>query len=217
MKTTSYSNKRAPLRRIIRYSSLALLFVLGTFARADVPSLAVSVSNADGKVVFHGRLDSQATFATPPLARGDYVVQLRSTGSHLAKSEHYLLVASAGTKKVIADNVAGEMFAGPGVAMRVKVASRTQITGQVARGAAPEFQGNPNLKVINGRIYRWEPAETGSHLAGQWVDQTLAQSRQVVRMHASWLRKIQDHAGEGSLLNHYGAMGHAIGYVDNDD
>lgn len=209
MKTPSDSNRRAPFRRIIFYGSVLLLLLLATLARADVPVLAVSVSDTNGKVVFSGATKAGATFATQRLAPGEYVVQLKSSAS-IRKGERYLLVASAGRKKIIADNVAGEMFTGPGVAMKVRVSSRIEITGQVARSAAMSYHGDPKVKVIDGRIYLWVDAETGSHLGGRWVEGSLADGRQIVALKPSWLNRMQENSGEGNLANHYNAMGTRI-------
>jgi hypothetical protein len=78
---------------------------------------------------------------------GHYVVQL-NTNSAAVKNNQYLLVVAAGKKKVIAAAVPGEKFITGGVAMKVDVESRLQITGQIANDQATADQGVSRYRVI---------------------------------------------------------------------
>ncbi len=171
------------------------------------------VSDASGKVAFKGTTNGDATFATGALPAGDYVVQFGSTRAEL-KGNQYLLVISAGKKKVIADSVAGEQFAGGGVAMRLNVAGGSQIAGQVANQESTLAQGLTKVRVINGERYVWVQSSLGSNLGPHWEAESIANSRHVSSVSNEKMRKIMDSAFEGSMLDrnhpggHYEATGH---------
>jgi hypothetical protein len=188
---------------MIRPVLLCLLLVAATAAYGGVPSMNVIVSDASGKVAFKGATNANATFATASLARGNYVVQFNSKNGAL-KGNQYLLVVSAGTKKVIADAVRGEKINGAGVAMRVSVEPGMKITGQVANdlGVAAAISGK--VKVINGKHYVWVKARTGSNLGDHWEETSLAPARNVVGMTNEEFRKMQDTSSEGSMLGRGG-------------
>jgi hypothetical protein len=105
----------------------------GSFATAGVPSLHVTVSDPAGKAAFKGVTKADGAFATSKLPAGNYVVQFTTTNS-LAKSGQYSIVVAAGSKKVVANAVAGEKLLGAGVAMKVAVGTGLNITGQVVAG-----------------------------------------------------------------------------------
>ena len=93
---------------------------------------------------------------------------VNSKAPHALKGNQYLVVVSAGKKKVIADAVPGEKFNSGGVAMRVKVGPGLNITGQVASQQSVVLAGSPNVRVINGQRYVWVTNVTGSHLGLCW-------------------------------------------------
>src|SRR5438445_13281462 len=101
-------------------AAMALLCI-GNSADGGSPPIRVTVFNANETVAFRGSLGADATFATPTLAPGKYVVQFNSTSGNL-KGNHYFLAVSAGRKKVIANAVAGDLMSGRGAAIRVDVA-----------------------------------------------------------------------------------------------
>jgi hypothetical protein len=184
---------------------LALTVLLGT-AHAGIPGIQVIVSDSSGKVAFKGVTNSNATFATPSLRPGQYVVQFRSANATL-KGNQYLLVVSAGKKKVIADAVAGEQFAGGGVAMKLSVEPGLQIAGQVANQASTVVEGVTKVRVINGQRYVWVRSTLGSNLGPHWEAESLANAKNVGSLSQQKLTKMLDSAYEGSMLDRYHSGG----------
>jgi hypothetical protein len=187
------------IRRIV----LSLVLVVATAAYGGVPSMNVIVSDASGKVAFKGTTNASATFATANLAPGNYVVQFQSKNGAL-QGNQYLLVVSAGTKKVIADAVPGEKINGAGVAMKIIVEPGLKITGQVVndQGLAASISGK--VKMINGTRYVWVKGRTGTNIGDHWEEEGLAASRNVASMSTDKLRQIQDRSFEGSMIGRYG-------------
>ena len=183
------------------------LTVLLSTAHGGIPGINVIVSDSSGKVAFKGVTEADATFATPSLPPGEYVVQFRSTNAIL-KGNQYLLVVSAGKKKVIADAVAGEQFAGGGVAMRLKVAPGLQISGQVASQQSTLVQGLTRVRVINGGRYVWVQSTLGSNLGPHWEAEGIAKAGYVGILSKQKMTKMLDSAYEGSMLDRYHAGGH---------
>ncbi|MGI8481007.1 MAG: hypothetical protein ACR2MF_02915 [Chthoniobacterales bacterium] len=167
----------------------------------------MTVSDASGQVAFRGMTNANATFATTNLRPGNYVVQFNAKSAAL-KGNQYLLVVSAGEKKVIADAVPGEKITAGGVAMRVAVGSGLKISGQVASQQLVESTANPNIMVRNGKRYAWVTAETGSNLGGHWVEVGLGEERHIFRLNSDELRKIQDRAYEGNMADRFGPNHH---------
>ena len=124
------------MKNLIRGTLLSFTLLVACMAHGAGAPVNVTVSDAGGKTSFKGVTDAQGTFATAKLKPGNYVVQFNSTSGKM-KGNHYAIVVSAGTKKVAAATVAGEKFAGGGVALRVVVGAGLNITGQVA----PEVAG----------------------------------------------------------------------------
>ncbi len=180
------------------------LLIIGATAAYGGPSVKVTVSDASGKTVCETSTDGNGVFHTPHLSPGDYVVQLRSDGAGLQKNQ-YLVVVGAGVKKVIADAVRGEQFAGPGVAMRIKVGRGLNIEGQMANENAVSVAGNPNVKVLNGHRYIFVASMTGSNLGPHWMDESVGLSRNIIALDRRAIAYIQDYSGEGSLLDRYHA------------
>ena len=124
-------------------------------------------------------MDASMTFGMGSLAAGNYVVQFNSSSGAL-KNDQYLVIVSAGQRKVIADSVSGKKFDGGGIAMRVKVAAGLRITGQIARVSASAADATAAARVIeNETMRKWQDnAGEGSirnHYAGR-VELMLGQS-----------------------------------------
>jgi hypothetical protein len=189
-------------------SACALLLGIASTVCAGIPPMEVTVFDASGKVGFKGMTNANGTFATANLQPGHYVVQF-NTKSAAAKSSQYLLVVSAGKKKVIATGVSGETFIGGGVAMKVNVGAGSKITGQVANEQILAREGALNYRVIGGQRFVWVPAELGSNLGGRWVEEGLAPARNITRLGIESFQRFQDRSGEGSMVewdhhNEYG-------------
>lgn len=184
---------------LVRAAFLALLLSLASTVRGGIPALQATVFDADQKVAFQGPLGADGSFATRSLPPGRYVVQFK-TKNTAAKNNLYLLVVSAGKKKVIAAAVPGHKFTAGGVAMRVDVGPSSRITAQVAQEDAMTGQGVSRYRVIDGRRYVWMNTQLGSNLRGRWVEERLAPAVNVVNVTMDNVRTVQDSAGEGSML-----------------
>jgi hypothetical protein len=168
--------------------------------------MEVTVFDAHGIVAFKGPMSANATFATRNLYPGHYVVQFNAK-SPAVKDNQYLLVVSAGKKKVIAPGVRGETLIAGGAAMRLDVGPGSKITGQVANEQDVARGDGPKYRLIDGKLSVWVTAELGSNRGGHWVEQGLAPARNIVAWNSDELRKRQDRGGEGSLItysDHYG-------------
>jgi hypothetical protein len=125
------------------FSAIGLcLFLVVAGANGGIPPVNVTVSDAGGKAAFKGATKSNGAFSTEKLQPGKYVVQFSSKNAAL-KGGSYSIVVSAGTKKVVANGVAGDKFLAGGVAMKVDVGSTQNITGQVATGPIPTVTQKP--------------------------------------------------------------------------
>ena len=188
------------------YTIRFLCLVFGLFpglvamVSATVPLLEVTVFDAGGKTVFRGPTSSNATFATQDLGPGNYVVQFNSRRAAV-KNNQYLLVVSAGTKKVIAAAVPGETLVAGGAAVKISVGSGSKITGQVAKEAPVASADTSKVRVIDGKRYVWVRPELGSNRAGHWAAEGLPPVRNVIVLDPDEVRKKQDRGGEGSMLN----------------
>jgi hypothetical protein len=180
-------------------SVFAALLGIAATAYGGVPLMDVTVFDANGKVAFKGPMSANATFATRNLHPGRYVVQF-NTKSAAVKGNHYLLVVSAGKKKVIAANVPGETFIAGGAALRVDVEPGLKITGQVANEQAVARGDRSKYRVIDGTRLVWVTAEVGSNRGGHWVEQGLPPAENINVWTSDDFRKKQDHGGEGSML-----------------
>jgi hypothetical protein len=155
------------MKKTISSLVLSLLLAAVAMASGGVPSLTVVVSDKGGKAAFKGATNTSGAFSTSKLQPGNYVVQFTSKSAEL-KGKQYALVVSAGTKKVTA-NVAGEKFAGGGVAMKVDVGAGLNITGQVAAANGPMSKDGKKKMV-------WIPKQLGSNVAGHWVEADSAEA-----------------------------------------
>lgn len=190
------------LLAVIHHSLLPLFFLGAVASYGGVPPIKVTVFDASGKVAFKGATHVNASFATANLAPGNYVVQFNSKNGTL-NGQKYLLVVAAGTKKVIADDVAAEKFNGGGVAMRITVGSGLRITGQIAPDSAAVSLGVQKIRVIDGKGYVWVKARTGSNIGDHWEEEGLAAARNVATISMDKMRQIQDGSFEGSILDRY--------------
>ncbi len=174
---------------------LLILTLLGASAAHGIPLMDVTVSDANSKLAFKGATKANGTFATGDLRPGQYVVQFNAKRAAV-KGDQFMLILNAGKKPLISNAVAGEKFAAGGVAVKMEVKNAMKISGQIesARGLARD-----NVKVINGRRYFFVRGETGSNLGGRWVEEG-AGAAHTVRMELDDVRKIQDRAGEGSMI-----------------
>jgi hypothetical protein len=152
------------MKKLIRSLVMSLPLV-AAIAYGGIPPVNVTVSDASGKASFKGATNTSGAFATAKLQPGNYVVQLNSSSSEL-KGKQYAVVVAAGKKKVSA-NVAGEKFAGGGVAMKVDVGAGLGITGQVAAQTGPVSK--------SGKKMVWIPPMLGSNQPGHWVEEGSAE------------------------------------------
>ncbi len=181
-------------------AACALLLGLASPAYAGVPPLQVTVLDDSGKVGFQGATNADGTFTTGNLRPGHYVVQF-NTKSASARGNQFLVVVSAGKKKVVATGVSGETFMGSGAAMKVNLESGLKVTGQVANEQITGSEGGVNYRSVGGQRFVWVPGELGSQAGGRWVEEGLAPSRQVTLFSKDGIRKFQEKGGEGSMLN----------------
>jgi hypothetical protein len=181
--------------------AFAVLLGLASTAYGRIPSMDVTVFDAIGKVAFKGPMSANATFATRNLPAGNYVVQF-NTKSAAAKENLYLLVISAGKKKVIAAAVPEAKFTAGGVAMKIDVGPGTKITGQVANEQAAARGDGSTYRVIDGKRYLWVSSELGSNLGGRWVEEGTPPALNINRIKTDELRKWQGSSGEGSMITY---------------
>ena len=177
---------------------LALAAFLST-AHGGIPSMDVTVFDATEKVVFKQAINASATFATRNLPAGNYVVQFK-TRSAAVKGNQYLLVVSAGKKKVIADSVAGETLTRGGAAMKIRVAPGSEISGQILNDEAIANAGGPKYRTIDGKRYVLVTGQTGTNIAAHWEEASLAPARTLVVWTRDELQKRMDRGGEGSMI-----------------
>jgi hypothetical protein len=180
-------------------AACALLLGFTSLAYAGVPPLEVTVFDTSGKVGFKGAANADGTFATASLQPGHYVVQF-NTKSAAAKRNQFLVVVSAGKKKVVATGVPGETFMGSGAAVKINLATGLKITGQVANEQITGSEGGVNYRVVGGQRFVWVPAELGSQAGGRWVEEGLAPSRNVTLISKDGIKKFQEKGGEGSMI-----------------
>jgi hypothetical protein len=124
------------MKNLFSAVGFCLFLVIAGTANGGIAPINVTVSEASGKLAFRGATKNDGGFATDKLQPGKYVVQFSSKNSAL-KAGHYSIVVAAGSKKVVANGVAGEKFLAGGVAMKVDVGSNLNITGQVATTPVP--------------------------------------------------------------------------------
>lgn len=188
---------------------LALPLLLST-AYGGIPLMDVTVFDATEKVVFKQSIKANAAFATGNLPAGKYVVQF-NTKNPAMKNNQYLAVVSAGKKKVIAAAVPGESFMAGGAAIKIDVGPGLIITGKVTPEPAMAQGDGRVFRVIDGKRYLWVSAQTGTNLAGQWVEENLAPHSPITVWTKNELQKRMDRGGEGSMItyeHHHGLFTH---------
>src|SRR6266481_2862835 len=151
---------------------VVLAVAAGAIAQGAVPAIRVSVSDSSGKAAYKGVTNASGTFATATLQPGNYVVQLNSTTA--PTGARYVLVVSAGKKKVTANAIQAEKLAGAGVAMKIDVGSGLKITGQIA----PQDKNSAPIGH-NGKPMVWIAQRTGSNLAPHWAESDSAEAKEV--------------------------------------
>jgi hypothetical protein len=163
-----------------------------SFASAAVPEMRVTVSDASGHAAYKGATDSQGSFGTGSLKPGRYVVQFNAKRNDVEGSS-YALVVSAGKKRVVASAVAGEKFAGGGVAMRIEVGGGANIVGQVA--------SDLRTMTKDGRLLVWIPKQLGSHLPAHWAEADSADAKQAMTASSLSFKNLQDKQSQGVGLH----------------
>jgi hypothetical protein len=172
-------------------SSIAIvgwLVAAGSLASAAVPEMRVTVSDANGYAAYKGATDENGTFATGTLKPGRYVVQFNAKRNDVT-GNNYALVVSAGKKKVVANTVAGNTFAGGGVAMRIEVGGGANIVGQVA--------SDLRTMMKNGRLLVWIPQRLGSHLPAHWAEADSSDAKLVQASSSFSIKNLQDKQAQG--------------------
>jgi hypothetical protein len=159
------------MRTIISSGAFFLGLALAATTYADAPKIKVCVSDERGMVAFKDGIHADAGFATGSLKPGNYVVEFKSSRG-LPNDDQYLVVVSAGPKKVVADSVSGENISGGGIAMRIQVGSGLQITGQIARERGTASTGHFPVRVIEKERMRQFQDHAGessllNHFAGR--------------------------------------------------
>jgi len=150
------------MKTVTRAIMAALLGAAASVTSAAVPLINVTVTDSSGKAAYRGTTDGEGTFTTGKLQPGGYVVQFKSKS--VPKGTNYVLVISAGKKKVMANAVEAGKFAAGGVAMKIDVAAGVNITGQVAAGEAQTSSsvGVANIQIQRNRAQQLEGARTRS-------------------------------------------------------
>lgn len=189
-------------------SAVALVSILAATAYGAIPPMDVTVFGPGGNVAYKGPIGANAMFATSTLQPGNYVVQFNAK-SAAVKGNQYLLVVSAGKKKVIADAVAGETLTRGGAAMRIQVGPGFQITGQVLPDEVAKVDG-AKFRMIDGKRYVWVRSGLGTNLPGHWEELSLAIKGNLIVWTRDELQKRMDRGGEGSMITtesneHHGA------------
>jgi hypothetical protein len=169
--------------RTIARTFIVLLFASASLAFGALPQLTVTVADSGGKSAYKGATDKNGTFATGTLKPGKYVVQFNAKSAE--KGASYALVVSAGSKKVTADSIPGEKFAGGGVAMKIDVASGLNITGQVTTGMQTKVDKD-------GKQMVWIPKQLGSNLPAHWAPADSAEAKEAKSRGTISTKSIQD-------------------------
>lgn len=163
---------------------IALLLASASLAFGALPQLTVTVADSAGKQAYKGATNTQGTFATGTLKPGQYVVQFNAKAGAV-KSGSFALVVSAGSKKVTADSIAGEKFAGGGVAMKIDVGSGLNITGLVTTGMQTKVDKD-------GKQMVWIPKKLGSNLPAHWAPADSAEAKEEKSKGTMSTKSIQD-------------------------
>lgn len=193
--------KHPLLKTLLAGAGFALLLGVTTAADGGVPSMNVTVFDPMRNVAFQGPIGPDATFATAKLPAGEFVVQFNSK-SAAASGNQYLLVVSAGKKKVIAASVPGTTFAKGGAAMKIQVARGLKITGQVVNDQDTAQADGTKYRMIDGKRFVWISSQVGSNRGGHWSEASLAPALNITEWRKDDLQKRMDRGGEGSMIPH---------------
>jgi hypothetical protein len=170
-------------------------------ASGGIPPINVTVLDSSGKTAFKGPIDGKGVFAAGTLKPGNYVVQFNSKSA--PKTSRYMLIASAGKEKVVANGIPGEKFVA-GVAVTIQVGPGSSLMAQVTaedKNSAPVGH--------NGKLMVWIPKQTGSNIAAHWAESDSAEAK-IVQTSTSYSQKnIMNKQSQGvSPLNDIGKGGH---------
>lgn len=176
------------MNNILLTAVAGLVAAAASLASAAVPEMRVTVSDASGYAAYKGATDSKGSFATGSLKPGRYVVQFNAKRNDV-EGNNYALVVSAGRKKVVADAVAGQKFAGGGVAMRIEVGGGGNIVGQVA--------SDLRTMMKDGKLLVWIPQRIGSHLPAHWAEADSAEAKIAQTASSFSIKNLQDKQAQG--------------------
>jgi hypothetical protein len=176
------------MKNILSTVVIGWVVAAGSFAYAAVPEMRVIVSDSSGYAAYKGATDSKGAFVTGSLKPGQYVVQFNAKRNDV-KGNNYALIVSAGAKKVVASAVAGEKFAGGGVAMRIEVGGGGNIVGQVA--------SDLRTMMKDGKLLVWIPQRIGSHLPAHWAEADSADAKIAQTASSYSIKNIQDKQAQG--------------------
>jgi hypothetical protein len=182
--------------KTIARSIVVGLISAASVASAAVPSITVTVADSSGKTAYKGATSSKGTFATGKLQPGGYVV--RFDCKNAPKGTKYVLVVSAGTKKVVANAIQAEMLAAGGAAMKIDVGAGLNITGQVA---AEDKNSSSAPMGKNGKPMVWLPKQIGSSVGGRWVESDSPEAKLAQTSSSYSIKNIQDKQNQGVVPN----------------
>ena len=171
-------------------TALFAVLLLTASTGFGAPSMKVTVFDGSGKVAFKGATGDESTFATGALQPGQYIVQFNSATSAV-NGQQFGLVISAGSKKVVADSVAGEKFLVGGVAMRIVVGSGSKITGHIGPGLTVRVDPTTGKKLV------WVPKKLGSNLPAHWALEDSAEAKEAMTASSFSIKNLQDKQAQG--------------------
>jgi hypothetical protein len=149
-------------------------------ASGGIPQINVTVLDSSGKTAFKGPTNGGGVCAAGTLKPGGYVVQFNSKSA--PKTSRYMLIASAGKEKVVANGIPGEKFVA-GVAVTIQIPSGSSLMVQVTaedKNSAPIGH--------NGKLMVWIPKLTGSNIAPHWAESDSAEAK-IVQTSSSYSSK----------------------------
>jgi hypothetical protein len=163
-------------------------------ASGGIPPISVTVRDSSGKTAFKGATNGGGVFTSGSLKPGGYMVQFNSTNA--PKTSRYMLIASAGKEKVVANGIPGEKLAA-GVAVTIEVRPGSTLTAQVTaedKNSAPIGH--------NGKLMVWIPKQIGSNIGGHWAESDSAEAKIVQTSSSYSLKNMMNKQNQGvSPLN----------------
>jgi hypothetical protein len=180
------------MKKILRTAVVGLVVAAGSFAYAAVPEMRVVVSDSSGYAAYKGTTDSKGAFVTGSLKPGHYVVQFNAKRNEV-EGRNYALVVSAGSTKVVASAVAGEKFAGGGVAMRIEAPGGAKMVGLVS--------SDLQTMMKDGKLLVWIPQRIGSHLPAHWAEADSADAKIAQTASSLSFKNLQDKQAQGVGLH----------------